>query len=359
MLAALRHVGHIRLSRAETTPEQVAAAVKQYAGELGFDLVGIAAAEPSLFAAEYAAWLASGFAGEMDYLKRSLDRRFDPREILPGARSVIVVAMNYYSDEEEGPGTPPVDAGRAIFARYARGDDYHDVMKARLQLLLDRLIDRAPPGATGRVYVDTGPLLERELAQKAGIGWFGKNTMLINSRHGSYFLLGEIITTAALPPDLPSEGGCGTCTRCLDACPTGALTEPFTLDARRCISYLTIELKGDIPEELAPALSVAGNRVFGCDICQEVCPFNLRRSQPTAEPALQARPVTGSARLSDLALLTEEQFREQFRGSAVKRAKWKGLMRNASVALNGCNDVEAIHPLNSPDGWRDMRLNGR
>ncbi|MDE2127966.1 MAG: tRNA epoxyqueuosine(34) reductase QueG [Armatimonadetes bacterium] len=337
----------------QLSPPTLAALVKAHGRDLGFDLVGIAAAEPSLFAAEYAAWLAHGFAGEMEYLKRGLERRFDPREIVPGARSVIVVGMTYYCDEVEGPGTPPAEAGRAIFARYARGDDYHEVMRPRLQQLLDLLIERAPPGASGRVYVDTGPLLERELAQKAGIGWFGKNTMLINTRRGSYFLLGEIITNVEMPPDVPAEGGCGTCTACLDACPTGALTEAFTLDARRCISYLTIELKGDIPDEFAPALSAAGDRVFGCDICQEVCPFNLRRSQPTTEPAFQPRDITRHARTSDLCLLTEEQFREQFKGSAVKRTKMRGLLRNAAAALSARDDSEAVHALehavDSPD----------
>jgi epoxyqueuosine reductase len=192
----------------------------------------------------------------------------------------------------------------------------------------------AGEGAEGRVYVDTGPLLEREVAQKAGIGWFGKNTMLINTRRGSYFFLGEIVTNVALTPDEPALGGCGTCTRCLDACPTGAIVEPYKVDARRCLSYLTIELKGAIPEEWRAAIGEAGNRVFGCDICQEVCPFCQRRSVPTSEPAFQPRDITSHSRTVDLLLLSEEEFRHQFKGSPVKRAKRRGLLRNAAVALS-------------------------
>ena len=379
--------------------EQLAEAVKARALELGFDLVGITGAEPSVFAAEYREWLDRGYAGEMDYLARNLDRRLNPQELLPDARSIIVVGMNYYTEEAEGdlpraktprrkeerqeereapcPKTPrdvterveertaqeavsnqqspeweaaaAVGGGRqiqtpgghpqseiqnrAVFARYARGDDYHDVMTARLRELLGFLKAEAGEGAEGRVYVDTGPILEREVARRAGLGWFGRNTMLINTRRGSYFFLGEIITNVALPADAPAVGGCGTCTRCIDACPTGAIIAPYVLDARRCISYLTIELKGSIPEDLRPALAESGNRIYGCDICQEVCPFNVRRATPTAEPAFQPRAATTGRTLAELALLSEEEFREQFKGSPVKRAKWRGLMRNVAAAL--------------------------
>jgi epoxyqueuosine reductase len=251
----------------------------------------------------------------------------------------VVVAMNYYTDEDEGPGTPPPDPDHAIFARYARGDDYHDVMTTRLRQLLAYLQELAPETA-GRVYVDTGPLLEREVARRAGIGWFGKNTMLINTRRGSYFLLGEIVTSADLAIDSPAVGGCGTCRRCLDACPTGAITQPYTVDARLCLSYLTIELKGAIPEELRPAIGESGNRIFGCDICQEVCPFNLRRSTPTDEPAFQSRDVTANPRLTDLLLLTQEEFSAKFKGSPVKRAKRRGLLRNVAVALSAPDDPD-------------------
>jgi epoxyqueuosine reductase len=338
----------------------LAEAVKARAHDLGFDLVGITGAEPSAFAEEYRDWIAQGCAGEMEYLKRNLDRRLDPRELLPGAKSIIVVGMNYYADADEGPGTPDLPPDRAIFARYARGDDYHDVMIARLRLLLDFLKGEAEQGADGRVYVDAGPLLEREVARRAGLGWFGKNTMLINTRRGSYFFLGEIVTNVVLDHDAPAVGGCGTCTRCLDACPTGAITEPYRVDARRCLSYLTIELKGEIPEELRPALAASGNRVYGCDICQEVCPLNRTGSTAryptlflTEESALQPRDVTVNSKVADLLYLTEDEFREKFRHSPVKRAKRHGLLRNAATALCSQDDEEAIaaleYALNDPE----------
>ncbi len=321
---------------------ELAEAVKAKARELGFDLVGITGAEPSVFAEEYRDWVLRGYAGEMEYLTRNLHRRLDPRELLPDARSIVVVGMNYYADAEEGPGTPAeIDPERAVFARYARGDDYHDVMTARLRDLLAFLKAESGAGAEGRVYVDAGPILEREVAQRAGLGWFGKNTMLIHTRRGSYFFLGEIVTNVALAIDEPAKGGCGTCTRCLDACPTQAFIAPYQLDARRCLSYLTIELKGAIPEELRPAIAEAGNRIFGCDICQEVCPFNQRRSLPTAEPAFQPREITSNPPLIDLMLLSEQEFREKFKGSPVKRTKWRGLLRNVAAALSASDDPAA------------------
>ena len=330
-------------------PAALSAAVKARAGELGFDLVGVTGAEPSAFAEEYRDWVAQGYAGEMEYLTRNLHRRLDPGELLPNARSIIVVGMNYYTDAEEGPGSPPADPDCALFARYARGDDYHDVMTKRLRELLRFLQEQAGPEAEGRVYVDAGPILEREVAQRAGLGWFGKNTLLINTKRGSYFFLGEIVTNVALEFDTPALGGCGTCTRCLDACPTGAILEPYKVDSRRCLSYLTIELKGAIPEEFHPALSASGNRVYGCDICQEVCPFNRTHSAaryptlfPTEEPAFQPRDVTISSSVTDLLYLTEEEFREKFKGSPVKRAKRRGLLRNTATALCMRDDTEAI-----------------
>lgn len=331
--------------------------IKARARVLGFDLVGITGAEPSVFAAEYRDWIAQGCAGEMEYLTRNLERRLDPRELVRDARSIIVVGMNYYTEDgtgEEGAGSgknaanheprttnheTQADAG--IFARYARGEDYHDVMTARLKDLLGFVKDCAGENADGRVYVDAGPILEREVARRAGLGWYGKNTMLINTRRGSYFFLGEIVTNVALATDNPAVGGCGTCTRCLDACPTGAIIEPYKIDARRCLSYLTIELKGDIPEEFRPALADAGNRIYGCDICQEVCPFNERRSSPTDEPAYQPRAVTSSPRLTDLLLMDDDTFRREFKGSPVKRAKRRGLLRNVAVALAVSDDPRA------------------
>lgn len=321
-------------------------AVRAHALGLGFDLVGITPAEPSVFAEPYRAWIAQGYAGDMDYLAHNVERRLDPRELLPGALSLIAVGMRYSTDGEEGPGTPrDLSPERAIFARYARNDDYHTVMTARLKELLAFLQSESETPVHGRVYVDTGPLLEREVARRAGLGWFGKNTLLINTRLGSYFLLGEIVIDLALPPDAPAQGSCGTCRRCLDACPTGALLEPYTLDSRRCISYLTIEQKGPAPEALRPALSRSGARIFGCDICQEVCPFCIRRSVLTSEPAFQPREITSNPRLVDLLLLSEEEFREKFKGSPVKRAKRRGLLRNVAVALAASDDPEAERAL--------------
>ena len=336
--------------------ERLEDTIKERARELGFDLVGITGAEPSAFAAEYRDWIAQGYAGEMDYLARNMERRLDPRELLPDARSIIVVGMNYYTEgeeerekrrkgeeEKEEDGLSTLHSPLSTFARYARGDDYHDVMTARLKELLAFVKAQAGSvmeGAGGRVYVDAGPVLEREVARRAGLGWFGKNTMLINTRRGSYFFLGEIVTNVPLEADAPAIGSCGTCRKCLDACPTNALLEPYKLDARRCISYLTIELKGEIPEEFRPVLAEAGNRIYGCDICQEVCPFNERRAEPTSEPAYQPREITSTPRLTDLLLMNEETFRQKFKGSPIKRAKRRGLLRNVAVALAASNDPE-------------------
>jgi epoxyqueuosine reductase len=326
---------------------EIASAIKARALELGFDMCGICEAQPSAFKAEYREWLEAGMHGEMGYLARDPERRLDPELVMPGARSIIVVAMNYYTEEPPAspdlPGSPTISHDLpqittnypAKFARYARGNDYHDVMGARLKELLAWLRMQTDEPFDARVYVDTGPLLEREIAQRAGIGWFGKNTMLINTWRGSYFLLGEILTTLELPPDEPAIGGCGTCTKCLDACPTGAIVAPFKVDARKCISYLTIENKGSIPEEFAGKLN---GWVFGCDICQEVCPFNERRASPTSEPAFQPRETTVGRTLGELAEMTEEEFRVAFKGSPVKRAKWRGLMRNVEAAVSASVD---------------------
>lgn len=309
---------------------ELAVRVKERAHALGFDLCGIAPAVPSAFKEAYRSWLARGYHGEMAYLARDPERRLDPALVLPDAQSIVVVGMNYYTGAD-----PDVPEDRAIFARYARNEDYHDVLTPRLRDLLSWLREATDGAAEGRVYVDTGPILEREAAQRAGLGWFGKNTMLINTRRGSYFLLGELLLNLPLPSDAPAEGGCGTCTRCLDACPTGALVRPYELDARRCISYLTIEQKGAIPAERAAEM---GNRVFGCDICQEVCPFNMRRAAPTDESAFQAREAAQFPLLTDLLGMTEEAFRAGFKGSPVKRAKHRGLRRNAAASLAGTDD---------------------
>ena len=299
---------------------QLADEIKAKAQALGFDMCGIAEATPSVFKAEFHAWLEKGYAADMAYMARDPERRLDPQIVMPGAKSIVVVAMNYYTESD----ADTADPERAVFARYARNEDYHDVMTARLRELLAFVRERAGEGAEGRVYVDAGPILEREVAQRAGIGWFGKSTMLIAPKRGTYFVLGELLLNIALTPDDPAVGNCGACTRCMDACPTGAIVAPYVVDARRCLSYLTIEHRREIPAEFA---SKIGNRIFGCDICQEVCPFN-RFAAPTAEPAFQPREATRGPRLVDLLAMDDDAFRAAFRKSPVKRAKRAGLQRN-------------------------------
>ena len=308
-------------------------AIKQRAYELGFDMCGIAPASPSAFRQEFMDWLDAGYAGEMKYMGRDPERRLDPCQILPSAKSIIVTAVNYYSKCNERS-----DRHEAIFARYALNEDYHDILSGRLRNLLNYITEQSTDPVEGKIYVDAGPLLERELAQKAGIGWFGKNTMIINSHRGSWFLLGEIILSIPLPADNPALGGCGTCTQCLDACPTGAILRPYVVDARKCISYHTIEQKGCIPEDTAIRM---GARVFGCDICQEVCPFNIRRASPTNDESFLPRASTTSRSLEVLAGLSEEEFHRDYKGSPVKRAKRRGLARNAIAALSSMHDESA------------------
>ncbi|MCS6951060.1 MAG: tRNA epoxyqueuosine(34) reductase QueG [bacterium] len=314
--------------------------IRQRALSLGFDLVGFAPVLTPAHALFFRKWLEQGFQGEMSYLARSADARCDLQQVLPGAKSAVVVGLNY------APAVSPVtdDPTRGVFARYALGDDYHEVMQQKLEQLV-AFIRQQYPDCRAKIYVDAGPVLERDLAWRAGIGWFGKNTMLINTRLGSYFFLGEILLDIELDYDHPTFGGCGKCNRCIEACPTGAIVAPYVLDARRCISYLTIELRSAIPEELRPPM---GNRIFGCDICQEVCPFNQPRphaplrSAPTREPRFAPREVTLAPRLVDLLRLGEQDFREQFRRSPVKRAKWRGFRRNVAVALGNSRDQNAV-----------------
>lgn len=305
--------------------------VKGKALELGFERVGIAPVQPSAFKQEYRSWIAGGYAADMDYLKNNIERRLNPSMLLAEAKSIVAVMLNYYT----GPDATDPPADRALFARYARGTDYHLVIEKRLKTLARYLSDQAALPVQSRVYVDTGPILEREVAQRAGLGWFGKNTMLINTRLGSYFLLGEIITTASLVPDRPASGGCGTCTKCMDACPTDAIIAPYQLDSGRCISYLTIEHRGPIPEHYHRAI---GNHVFGCDICQEVCPFNVHRAAPTADPKMQPRDSVMNRSLAEIVSLSEDQYRDEFKQSAVKRAKWADLRRNAMIGLRNLID---------------------
>jgi len=320
-------------------------------------------------------WIDGGLHGTMAYLARpdALARRGDLRKTMESVRSVVVVAQDYF--QEDPPGVPE-DPSRGVVARYARGMDYHNVLKDRLQELLGWLRAEArerglAEDVKGFAYVDTGPILERELGEQAGLGWFGKNTMLIHPRRGSYFFLGLLLVDLELPPD-PAFGAdhCGSCTACIDACPTGALlgrddSGAPVMDARLCISYFTIELKGPIPRELRPLM---GNRIFGCDICQEVCPWNVKFAKESEEPAYQARragdkegsagytlaesstltlgpELTDGPELVDLMALTDEEFATRFSGSPVKRAKRRGLLRNVAVALGNWGGRQAAPAL--------------
>ncbi len=308
------------------------AEIKRAALELGFDRVGVARAHP-LPADGFLTWLQHGFQGEMRYLEHRPERRLDPDQVLPGVRSVVSLAIHY----EAGPAVPaPPEVG--IIARYARGRDYHRVLEPRLRALLERVQGLAP-GTSGRWYTDTGPVLEKAWAQEAGLGWVGKHTNLIAGKSGSYFFLAELLLNLELEPDAPATDHCGSCRRCLDACPTQAIVAPYVLDASRCISYLTIEHRGDIPEQLRPRL---GNLIFGCDICQEVCPWN-RSPSPAKEPAFAAG--ARDLHLTELAELTPDSFSRLFSGSAVKRAKWRGLLRNVAVALGNWGHRRAIPAL--------------
>jgi epoxyqueuosine reductase len=358
-------------------------AVKAKAIEFGFDLCGVAPAEsfPELrFLDE---WLTRGYAGDMAYMSRSADRRADVRNVVPGARSVIVTGTIYSTEKvrlkpdptddsgrkqaaaQDRPGTddsgrkqtaaadrpetgedhrwgpPSGGPSRAKIARYALGDDYHDVLKRRLDALLAWMRVEATEPFDARAYTDTGPVQERVYAQYAGLGWIGKNTCLINAEHGSWLFLAEIITTLGLEPDAQALEQCGSCRRCLDACPTGALVDAGVLDSTRCISYLTIELRAGIPVEYRAAL---GDHVYGCDICQDVCPYNQPASA-SSDPAWQARQGLDVPRIVDLWRRSDGELRVLLKGSAMKRAKLTGLRRNLAVAIGNSGDDEALAEL--------------
>src|SRR6185437_12248935 len=288
------------------------AAIKAQSYGLGFDLVGITTTGPAASAAVFDEWLARGYAGEMGYMARTAEARRDSRRPVVGAASAIVVGMSYGGREPPGP-----------VARYARGDDYHDVMLDRLRALQRWIEERVGHAVAGKAYVDTGPLLERDLARRAGLGWQGKNTMLINPGAGSFFFLGTLLVDLPLAADAPfATDHCGSCTRCIDACPTAAIVEPRVLDATRCISYLTIELKGNIPVEFHGAI---GEHLYGCDVCQEVCPWNEKFALPLTEDAFRARAaITGkdAATLArDILEMCQEDFSNRFKSSPMKRAK--------------------------------------
>jgi epoxyqueuosine reductase len=380
-------------SGGDPTPREVAAGLKALARAEGFDPVGVTLPSPSRHSAFLQGWVEEGRHGTMDYLARpdALERRGDPRRSVPEARSALVVAHGYFQEDPEG---VPGDPSRGVIARYARGRDYHRVLKKGLDRVHRKLEEELGRSVVGRSYVDTGPLLERELGERAGLGWFGRNTMLIHPRRGSYFFLGVLLLELEAEPDEPlGRDHCGSCRACLDACPTGALlgrdeTGAPVMDATRCISYLTIENRGPIPRELRPLM---GNRVYGCDICQEVCPFNVRFAEPATEPGYAARgpgerpvgveplagpdvsaetsseregatphPGTDSPSLTELLrmALDEDAWEAFSRGSAIRRAGRAGFARNVCVALGNWGSPEAVPVLTRALGDPESLVRG-
>jgi epoxyqueuosine reductase len=308
-----------------------------FARDIGFDGCRVATCAPPPHATEFRDWLREGAAGEMNYMERGEEKRCDPDKVLPEARSIVVLALNYWQGEiRQGQRTEDREHGR--IARYAWGDDYHDLVGAKLKRI-DQFLSEA--GGRQKVYVDTGPVLERDHAAQAGIGWHGKSTMLVDPSLGTWFLLAEILTTLELPPDPPQPDRCGKCERCITACPTGAITAPHRLDARRCISYLTIEHKSAIPVEFRPLI---GDRIFGCDDCLDACPWN-RFAKVSRETAFSARQATVGMALRDYLQLSEEEFRLFFRNSPIKRIKRRGFLRNVCVALGNVGNSSDLPAL--------------
>ncbi len=331
-------VSNVTGSPESTYPnESIKSRIQALSRNLGFDLCRVGSCSTPAHASEFREWLAAGKAGEMGYMNRGEEKRCDPQQVLPGARSVIILAMNYWQGvQDTGSGGP----AKGRIARYARGDDYHDVITPKLRAIDDFLRDC---GGNQKCYVDTGPVLERDHAASAGVGWHGKSTMLINTELGTWFFLAEILTTLELPADPPAPDRCGSCTRCITACPTGAITEPHHVDARRCISYLTIELRTSIPTDLRPLI---GDRIFGCDDCLDACPWN-RFAEASRESAFQARSSTDNIPLRDYLSLADEQFRQMFRKSPIKRIKRRGFLRNVCVALGNVGNAGDLPALES------------
>jgi len=308
--------------------------IQKYAQKLGFSLCGFARLDALPREQFFTEWLAKGHAGEMHYLARDPERRLNPLTIFPQAKSVICLAYPY-----SPPRLPNIDWRQELrgrIAAYAAGVDYHDTIKAKLDSLA-RFLTELSPGLWIRTYVDTGPLLEREWAYRSGLGWFGKNTMLLHKQAGSWFFLAEILVSLELADESMPQAHCGTCTKCLDNCPTGALEEGYTLKAPLCISYLTIEHRGPIPHVLRPQLE---NWIFGCDVCQEVCPWNEKFAQPREDLTDALFPS-----LPDILTLDEAGFRARFGQSALRRTKRRGLLRNAAIALGNSRNPNAIAPL--------------
>jgi epoxyqueuosine reductase len=297
--------------------------VKRKALDLGFQAAGISRVTSDRpESARLAEWLSREYHGEMGWMARTATKRKNPALLLPGIRSIVSAGMNYYTDDrpDDGP-------GQGRIARYARGEDYHRVLGERLESLASFLQAEAPDSRS-LAYVDTGAVMEKAWAQRAGLGWIGKHSNLVSGQYGSWLLLGEVLTTADLSPDEPGADLCGTCTLCIKTCPTGAITEPYVVDARRCLSYLTIEQKGEIPAEFQPALR---NYIFGCDDCLDVCPYN-HQATPTAEPAFRATPLTLNPDLEALDRQSANEFHAAFRNSPIRRAGHEGLRRSVAIA---------------------------
>jgi epoxyqueuosine reductase len=308
----------------EPDPAALTDVLRLAAREQGIDKVGIARADATGEAERLAEWLGRGFHADMGWMERWREKRVDPRELVPGARSVVCAALNYYREapREAGPAEGKV-------ARYAWGEDYHRVLKDKLRAVLERLLE-SDPELRGRVFVDTAPLQEKFWAQQAGLGWRGKHSNVITTDLGSWAYLGEVVIDRELVYDRPHPDHCGSCTGCLDACPTGAIVQPYVVDANRCLSYLTIEHRGPIPEERAGGFE---EWVFGCDVCQDVCPWNMKHATPTAEPRLEPRAGQVALDLVEAASLPDAEFRARFSDAAIERARPEGLRRNARLVL--------------------------
>ena len=341
-------------SPAEGAIGELVGRIRHWAAELGFQQVGVADCDLGEAETHLMEWLSRGWQGDMDYLSVHGTRRTRPAELVPGTVRVISVRMNYFPAEAADSWDVMGDGSRAYVARYAVGRDYHKVLRGRLQKLCDRieaelqradslsLVDLQNPAATRRfhyrVFTDSAPVMEVELAIKSGLGWRGKHTLVLNREAGSWFFLGEIYTDLALPVDSPQSDHCGTCSRCIDICPTQAIVAPYQLDARRCISYLTIEHKGDIPEDLRPLM---GNRIYGCDDCQLVCPWN-RFAQKADAPDFAVRHGLDAAGLVELFCWSEEEFEHRMEGSAIRRIGHERWLRNLAVALGNAPPSAAV-----------------
>lgn len=317
-------------------------AIEGEARKLGFHLFGVTTPEPPPHISTFNSWLEAGYHGQMEYLNKepARQRRANPALIQPNCRSILILGMYYGSTKEE---VEDDSQARGKIAAYAWGDDYHDVFKERLQILISFIEQQIGYSIEYHWYTDTGPLLERDLAQRAGLGWIGKNTCLINPHQGSLFLLAEILLDLELEPDKPFvTDHCGSCTRCLDACPTSCILPGRVIDSRRCISYLTIELKGSIPPDLRPAM---GQWVFGCDICQQVCPWNKKFAPATGDVAFSPRPSFPTPILRQELGMSQDEFSRKFKGSPIKRARRRGYLRNVAVALGNSQDANAVGDL--------------